>query len=361
MSKQHIEVFDNTKVFVVAPAGLVTGGPEILHSLVHTLRGHLGIDAYMYYFPHSQVIPDEYREYNLEIANTIEDDSRNILVVPEVFDILSFASKFKSIRKVVFWLSVDFFYQSLFIRTFRGFLMTVINRLNIISLEKFNKVFLPHFDIHNEAFKRYGSLDLKNFYLLKDVSLHIVQGVRILEHLRSKGIDNSVCVFDYINEKFLNVNFDIKEKENIVCYNPKKGLRFTKKIIDKGKGIVFVPIVGLSRDGVIDLLRRAKVYIDFGNFPGRERIPREAVMLGCCVITGRSGSAVYYQDVPIPEEYKFDDVEENIPKILDKVRECIEKYEEKVFDFEESRKIVKEEPKFFTENIRKVFVKNSSV
>ncbi|MFN4245919.1 MAG: hypothetical protein ACK4F9_07245, partial [Brevinematia bacterium] len=116
MNNKHIEVFNDTKVFVVAPAGLVTGGAEILHSLVYTLKKHLGVESYIYYhpFPYENV-PKEYEEYGVEIANSIEDDSRNILVVPEVVDLLKFAKKFRNIRKVVYWLSVDFFYRSMFV------------------------------------------------------------------------------------------------------------------------------------------------------------------------------------------------------------------------------------------------------
>lgn len=32
-----IEIYDNTKVYVLCPAYLKTGGPELLHQLVHIL------------------------------------------------------------------------------------------------------------------------------------------------------------------------------------------------------------------------------------------------------------------------------------------------------------------------------------
>ena len=31
-----------------------------------------------------------------------------------------------------------------------------------------------------------------------------------------------------------------------------------------------------------------KLYIDFGGFPGKDRLPREAVMHDCCIITGKA-------------------------------------------------------------------------
>ncbi|MCX7738527.1 MAG: hypothetical protein N2Z80_03840 [Hydrogenothermaceae bacterium] len=74
---------------------------------------------------------------------------------------------------------------------------------------------------------------------------------------------------------------------------------------------------------MIDILKKAKVYIDFGNHTGKDRIPREAAMLECCVITGRRGIAKYREDVPIPENYKIEDKVENIPLILSKKYETV--------------------------------------
>ena len=47
----------------------------------------------------------------------------------------------------------------------------------------------------------------------------------------------------------------------------------------------------MTPEQVVDLMSESKVYIDFGNHPGKDRIPREAVINGCCVITGVRGSA----------------------------------------------------------------------
>ncbi|MGC8677909.1 MAG: hypothetical protein ACP5UF_06830 [Hydrogenobaculum sp.] len=92
----------------------------------------------------------------------------------------------------------------------------------------------------------------------------------------------------------------------------------------------------MTRDQVIETLQKAKVYIDFGNHPGKDRIPREAAILGCCVITGKRGSATFFEDVPIPEEYKF---------------------EERYQDFNYYRQVIRNEPTKFLENLKKIFVK----
>jgi len=65
----------------------------------------------------------------------------------------------------------------------------------------------------------------------------------------------------------------------------------------------------MPREEVIKLLQKAKVYIDFDYHPRKDRLPREAAILGCCVITRKRGSAKFFEDVPIPDEYKFEDKE----------------------------------------------------
>jgi hypothetical protein len=113
----------------------------------------------------------------------------------------------------------------------------------------------------------------------------------------------------------------------------------------------------MPREEVIKLLQKAKVYIDFGHHPGKDRLPREAAILGCCVITGKRGSAKFFEDVPIPDEYKFEDKEESIPEIIDKIKDCFENYEERYKDFEYYRQFIKNEPQKFIEDLRKIFVK----
>ncbi|HPP30074.1 MAG TPA: hypothetical protein PLE69_04005, partial [bacterium] len=85
--------------------------------------------------------------------------------------------------------------------------------------------------------------------------------------------------------------------------------------------------------------------------------PREAAIMGCCVITGKRGSAAYFEDVPIPEKYKFEDKKENIPKIIERIRDCLENYNERYKDFDNYREIIRKEPEKFVEDMKKIFVK----
>ena len=112
-------------------------------------------------------------------------------------------------------------------------------------------------------------------------------------------------------------------------YNPKKGYEFTKKLISKANNTIkFIPLENLTCSEVRDLLLKSKIYIDFGNHPGKDRFPREAAMCGNAILTNKKGAAKYNEDVPINKIYKMDDVDNNIDKILEKIFYIFENYEQ---------------------------------
>ena len=101
-------------------------------------------------------------------------------------------------------------------------------------------------------------------------------------------------------------------------------------------------------------MKQSKAYIDFGNHPGKDRLPREAAINGCCVITDRRGSAAFSQDVPIPDEYKFEDTDDNIPQIVDKINDTLSNYNNKKHDFDEYRNKILAEHQQFISDLSKV-------
>ncbi len=123
-----------------------------------------------------------------------------------------------------------------------------------------------------------------------------------MDWCKRHGLTKVYGLSDYLADDYLGLTPDMAQKEDLVVYNPKKGASFTKKLIRASPDLTFAPIIGMSRQEVIRLLLRAKVYIDFGNHPGKDRIPREARMAGCVVVTGTDGAARFDADIPIQEK-----------------------------------------------------------
>jgi hypothetical protein len=343
-----IEIYKNTKIFVACPANAATGGPELLHQLVYHLRKDLNIDAFMYYYNFDNrrfetPIHPEYKMYGNPFVtnlNEIEDNKKNIIIVPEVQEGLNLLQLFKNIRKGVWFLSVDYYYLS---KVHEKMLFLGFNKLDLLS-NKIEKLAIKF------PYEKDPLLKLADFYMTNSY-----RGLKWFSNLKPMYYLPDY----YVNIRFIEESYalNLNNKKNIVAYNPNKGYLFTKKIIEFADGIKFIPIRNMTREDVINLLKEAKVYIDFGYFPGPERIPKEAAILGCCVITGKRGSAGFYEDVPIPNEYKFENKEENIPKIIDKIKDCFENYEEKYKDFEYYREVIKNGPQRFIEDLKKIFVK----
>jgi len=354
-----IEVYKNSKIFVACPANVSTGGPELLHQLVYHLREDLSIGSFMYYYNFDEnkfknPVHREYEKYDnpyVTKLNEIEDSKKNIIIVPEIQEGINLLQHFKNIRKGVWFLSVDNYYLSK-LRKKDFFIPRAINKIT----KFFFGEPLINFDINSKEIlkKLVEKYDYTKDPLLKKIDFYLFQSYYSINHF--KNLEHKYYLSDYLNKDFLKIETDLSNKEDIVAFNPKKGFSYTKKIISSAKDIKFVPLINMSRDEVIKTLQKAKVYIDFGNHPGKDRIPREAAILGCCVITGKRGSASFFEDVPITNEYKFEDREENIPKIVDKIKDCFENFEDRYKDFEYYRQIIKNEPQKFIEDLKKIFI-----
>jgi len=358
-----VKIYPNTKIFIACPANTATGGPELLHQLAYHLRKDLSIYAYMHYYNFNDrrfetPVHPEYQIYGNSYVtklNEIEDNKKNIIIVPEIRDGINLLQHFKNIRKGVWFLSVDNYYLSR-LRKKDFFIPRAINKITKIFFGEP----LINFDITSEEIlkKLVEKCDYTKDPLLKLADFYMTNSYRGLKWF--SDLEPLYYLPDYyVNIRFIeeSCKLNLNSKKNIVVYNPKKGYLFTKKIIKFADDIVFVPIENMTREEVINLLKKSKVYIDFGHFPGPERIPKEAAILGCCVITGKRGSAGFYEDVSIPNEYKFEDREENTPKIIDKIKDCFENYEERYKDFEYYREVIKNGPQKFIEDLKKIFVK----
>lgn len=266
------------RIIVIIPGNAATGGVELLYQFVDAANA-AGATAYVCNHPFNDKtgIPEAYSGYNCQALSRSEIQADDIIVLPEVFTYLS--DEFSENAVYLWWMSVDNYYGSKSARYVIG-----------------NK-FLPW---------KFKSINKPNFS--KSFKGHLCQSQYAIEHLQQHGIDCDFFVSDYINRDFVeNSEIDYKkEREDIVVFNPAKGSEQTSKIMAYSK-YEFRPIKDMKRVQVIELLLSAKLYIDFGNHPGKDRIPREAAALGCVIMTNRRGSAHNDDDVPINPGLKIDD------------------------------------------------------
>ena len=103
-------------------------------------------------------------------------------------------------------------------------------------------------------------------------------------------------------------------------------------------------------------MNKSKLYIDFGYHPGQERMPREAILTNCCVITGSQGSAKYDEDVPLPEGYKFDELSAEPADVVKQIRLCLTNYDTEILKFKNYQKVLHKEQETFENAVANTFI-----
>jgi hypothetical protein len=312
-------------IYLMAPSNFFTGGPLAIHQLAFILKKISNFDIKIYYSPKIKTNPihKEFKKFKLKYTFNINDNENDYIIIPEHYPALNEALKFKKIKKIIWWLSVDNYINSKF-RSENNRILRAIIKIPYFLIYLLNKISFFLFGILTlkDYLKIYYSLfNFNSFSELKQSNIHITQSTYALNFVKKK-IKNikTILIEDQQRELYLkiynkNKKKILKKKENIVSYNATKSNEFIFSIINYDKNIKFVPIRGLTVNQMTNLLMKSKIYLDFGYHPGKDRAPREAALFGNCVITNLKGSAAFYNDVTIPGNFKFKEKFHNLKRI----------------------------------------------
>lgn len=277
------------KILHQCPGDLASGGTEGIHNLIAELSKYA--DASVWYTKGSA--PKQFAEYNCKSVTTLPAGFKGAIIFPEVWANEVANPIYHDFVKVVNWQGIDVYYW------------------NTPKDQQLKFLKVP--DVIHIAMSEYG-----------------------MKHLRDLNL-YPIKISDCINEAFFNTPKEELERGDVVLYNPIWGklTNFQQEVMNKaGKvGIKFFPLQGYSRDQLINLFRQSKLYIDFGLFSGRERLPREAVVCGCCILTSRNGTAGVYEDNLIGNIYKPTEVD----IAVDMIKYVLKNYDKCQSDFEAYR------------------------
>lgn len=257
---------------------------------------------------------ERYQKYNTgHVFSTKEVEQKNsIIIIPETYALWILA--YNKCQKVLWWMSVD----------------NYIRNAEMIGQDYFDA-------------------------LASQISLHLVQSHYAYQYLLGRGISPQKILYvsDYIGENYGKLQIPIDFRQNIALYNPKKGWNEIQPLINSTNWLKWIPLQNLTEEQMITIMGVAKVYVDFGNHPGKDRIPREAASCGCCVITNRKGSAAFYEDVPIPDLYKINNVAEEYDKAAKLLWDICMNWEEHSKRFEHYREVILLERQIFANDVCK--------
>ena len=342
----------------MAPANLFTGGPELLHQVGLSIKKIFKVDTFMFYLPENKhPVHKNFKKYNLKYKTNIEDKKENILIIPEYYSFIKYASKYKNLKKILWWLSIDNYYGYKFRSDYNKFLRSIIKiPFNIINIfNKLTNYFFGLFTLQDFLKFKYSFIDLNKLSEFKDINLHLCQSYYAYFFLKKKFKKVSY-LSDYQREEIL-INSKKKKikKSNIICYSNKSN-NFVKKISNY-TSYKMIELKNFDNSQIINIFKKTKIYMDFGYHPGKDRMPREAVLFNNCIITNKRGSAGNKYDIPIKKKYKFDEKKLNLRKIKHIIDKIFNDYEKEIKNFLKYKKTVLEEKKKFNKDLKKIFIK----
>ncbi|WP_045798006.1 hypothetical protein [Streptococcus equinus] len=327
------------QIYIICPKKYASGGPDALHQLSYYINRIGFKSVYMVYTDlkkGEEGLNPNYKLYNTKSVRISEiiDSERSLIVIPE--NLFRYSSLFKNANTSIWWLSVDNFNKKSIKYDFKQLLLSLI----CFDWESFfiyfkliffkNKKECNYFSASYYANDFLNKRGIKNYLLIEPISL------------------------EFLNEYKKSLNYkEGAERKKQILYNPKKGYELTKKIMQYNNHYTFIPLTGYSFKELIDLYKTSSLYIDFGSFPGAERMPKEAVLFGCNIVTGRHGASRYYKDVCIPDKWKFED--NQIIEICEAIRENVENYDDCRKDYVDYKRRVIELEEEFVNHLKLYF------
>ncbi|CAN7356283.1 hypothetical protein LJR225_002140 [Phenylobacterium sp. LjRoot225] len=270
------------QVVIFCPTG-VTGGPEAIHQLSHALNA-IGVRCSLVHIgptntvrvaggkliamepPHPGVL-QAYAEYAPQVPAEIPVDANTLLIFPEGLAWLQ--HRFVGCGVAVWWLSIDNFFRALGADDDED-ADVVLRRV-------------------------LGRADL----------IHLHQSVYARDWLRERGVEQLYDLADYTSTAFTAAPARSPSPSPAISYNGAKGSDLAADFFAANPQFDALPLRGYSRGELRAIFRARRIYVDFGHFPGKDRLPREAAVSGSVVFIHRHASGDCYDDFPLPDLFKF--------------------------------------------------------
>jgi hypothetical protein len=278
-------VFDEVLIF--SPS-VKTGGPEALHQLGYQIARHGGSAKMVYYdFPFSMdgnvlrcgpgpfPMLEHFAQYEPQVTRETPLGANTLVVFPEPL-IKAADNDTAPFQRALWWLSI-------------------------------NNVFAGNPDFLIEDYRQ-------KFFARPDI-LQLYQSFYARQLLFNYNAPQYFPLFDYTDPQFIARSLNSSEnppiglRANSICFFPTKGGALAERfVLDSASlrhKVEFVAIRNMTKAEVRDTLFQARIYIDFGDHFGKDRVPREAAVAGAIVLLHAMGSANFFDDHPIPREYRF--------------------------------------------------------
>ncbi len=338
MSSYDMRVYPDTKIYIFCPDRLVTGGPEALHQLRWYME-RLGYEAYIVYaMSGNTVCPPRYEKYAPRAVSwrDVEDSERNIIIANE--SDTTVLRHYSRLRRCIWFLSWNY--------SDRRRSKALIVCKNIVKF----CIMAVTFGRKKYLYSRFPVFSRKGI-------VYLCGSEYAREQLQKKGVERAEMFVEPISIDFLKrgqaENLTSEGRSDVVLYNPAKPSRIMQKLLAR-TDISFRPLKGFTPDQLIDVYRASKLYIDFGAFGGPERIPKESVYNGTCLIVGKRNAAVNDFDIAIPGQFKMENYDDE-EAVAAKIKEVLASYDACIGAFSHFREQIAGLEEGFLRSITAIF------
>jgi hypothetical protein len=312
---------EKPKIVVVTPKGLRTGGPEAMHQLHFELQ-KFGVNTCLIPWPGTKFRAPitQYLKYQPIWHNIWNVRKNDTVIMPESLGNLPFwYFLFLSKKNIWLWmLSVDFSsekkFQKFENRNFKlhGSWNTYVSKVSTRKFDVKSKINLIGRILQRKLKLAWSRCFRKSIVINNHQYLfQSYYAKTVYEHINKISLKN-MCT-DYTDTKLLpdrSKNQHCTCKKYHVAYFPGKSSELINILLSLNNSqrelIHFCPIINLEEQQVEDLLFQSDLYVDLGYFPGKDRLPREAIILNCPVLLAKRGSARYLKDFPLSKIYLLD-------------------------------------------------------
>lgn len=298
------------EIYIYSPSNIVSGGVNSLHLLCKALISK-GFNAKMYYieppawFFENRII----KQFNVPYCVTINDSETSLLVVPEA--VTNLLGNFSKLQKMVYWLGIYFYFKSKPHRSFLTF--KPFRRLFYCS-----NYFGQSANWFHKIAKQVNYWNKANDPIWSNGTLHISNSQYAAEFVKSMGVQQVFVLHNPVRNEFYDHKVNAARSKTIL-FGPKMPNSIINKVAKTAKGFECIRLKRLNPETLSELYQKAMLFVELGNFSGRDRMPREAVLSGCVIISSTNGSAAHYNDLQLPEYYKINTHKPCLTELINKI------------------------------------------
>lgn len=275
------------KFVILAPLNVRTGGPEACFQLSDMMI-RSGFDTQMWLIKHPAYIPvfrallkqgavlaqmtlkveesqntvGEYSHYQVKAFDGQLFQEETVIIIPETY--LWMLPLLSGLRVLVWWLSVDNAFEAL-------------SRINCNLLRA-------------------------------PLVRHAVQSAYASDFVRALGLKASPLSDYTVVDKREAPGLAARPVRAAINTGAKVNAQDLEQVMQRLRQqcpeVDIVPIASLGRQQVYAAFSTSRLYIDLGNFPGKDRMAREALLLGANILIHRAGAGAHADDFAVPETYR---------------------------------------------------------